>query len=229
MRLQKLLTDPIGVLQRRLRASRYRRSNGYDAEQYWHDRLAEYGMGLKGVGNYGLSEEENRQDYQQARETFLSVCREQKVDFANSRILEIGTGSGFYTRIVAENGGRDYTGADITDALFPALQKEFPAFRFLKRDAAAEELEGRYNLIIMIDVTQHITTDERFTFAMENVRTHLEPGGVFIVTSWLREGLRTSFYEVSRTMQAYEQAFPGGLISKPVPFRDKFLFTIRQQ
>ena len=228
-----LIRNPGGVLRRRIGllidSYRYRTANGYDAARYWHDRLGNYQFDLRGVGNEGLNHDENARDYIKAAEFFLTICCEQGVQLAKSSVLEIGCGAGFYAGIVATSGGTDYLGIDITDALFPKLQERFNGFRFHHLDISQEQLTGEFDVIVMIDVTQHITDHARFSFAMQNVRSHLKENGVFIVTSWLDEHARQSFYEVSRPLAAYRREFPGYQFSNPVPFRDKYIFTVRTQ
>jgi len=231
-RLLKLLRHPVSTLRRRLKLHlapyKYRAGNGYDARRYWADRLAEHGCKLSGVGIDGLDHEENLRMYTEARETFLSLCRAEGVDFKNVRVLDVGSGNGFYAQALADNGVTRYLGIDITDALFSRLQPRFPGFAFRKLDIASEEMEGTFELIIMIDVTQHIVEDMKFAFAMRNIRQCLSARGVFIVTSWLSEKKCSRFYEIARTMAKYRREFPGHLISKPAPFRGKYIFSIRQ-
>lgn len=144
-------------------------------------------------------------------------------------MLDIGSGTGFYAKTFLENGGKQYLGIDITDVLFNQLRQELPEFQFRKLDISIQKLNGnlQFDLIVMIDVTQHIKNDDKFFFAMQNIRSHLSEGGILIVTSWLSEKARHSFYEVSRSINAYEREFPGYVFSKPNPFRNKFIFSIR--
>lgn len=227
----RLMKDPVGVLKRRLDRSsqKYIKPDGYDAKEYWGDRLASYGFDLRGAGDASLSREENERMYAAARETFLSLCRRDSITLSTARVLEIGCGTGFYTGILRDSGVKDYCGVDITDALFPALKEEFPDFDFRQLDVTEHSLEGTYDLVAMIDVTQHITNPDKFSFAMQNIRNHLGEAGSFIVTSWLDESARESFYEVSRSIEAYRREFPGCSFSEPTPFRDKFIFSIRQR
>ncbi|MHC4494100.1 MAG: class I SAM-dependent methyltransferase, partial [Planctomycetota bacterium] len=113
-------------------------------------------------------------------------------------------------------------------ALFPELETRFPGFRFLKADVAREELEGAYDLVAMIDVTQHIVDESGFVYAMSNLRARLAPDGVAVLTAWLshRAGRRTQ-YEVERPRAAYEEALQGCALGVPRPFRDKFIFAVR--
>lgn len=232
-RLKTLLTDPMGVVRRRMdwlrQVLRYGRLRGYRNEEYWTDRLARHGMGLGGVGCDSLSQQDNSAMYEGARLQFLELCRREGVDFASARMLDIGCGTGFYADVFRRNGGRNYLGIDITDTLHAELQRRFEGFSFRKLDVTRRQLPGEFDLIVMIDVTQHITQDESFAFAMRNIHEHLAAGGVFVVTSWLNGAARRSFFERSRPLSAYQAAFPGLAFSEPLPFRDKFIFAIRKK
>jgi len=227
----RLIKDPIGTitreLRRRLRRYKYQSRYVEDAEPHWANRLGKYGFDLRGVGNEGLSHEENERVYLQARGVFETLCKNENVDFAKVRMLDVGCGTGFYAKVFAENGGTDYLGVDITDTLFDRLREEFPTFKFRKLDITKQQLDGLFGLIIMIDVTQHITDEEKFSFAMQNIKSHLNQNGIFIVTSWLRERTQFNYYEVSRPFEVYKKEFPDFIFSTPLPFRDKFIFAIK--
>lgn len=232
-RLIRFLRNPIRPMRRRaaywLQQRRYAKGEGYDESAYWKDRLSKYGFDKRGVGIDARSPEENERMYAEAREIFLALCERDRVSFAGASVIEIGCGAGYYTGIVQEQGCARYTGVDITAALFGELGQRFPGFEFVQADVTADPLPGRAGVIVMIDVTQHIVDEDKFRAAMRNVDEHLDPGGVFIVTSWLTpEREKDLFYHVRRPMQAYRDAFPGWVIGEPVPFRDKFLFTLRK-
>ena len=200
----------------------------YNAERYWRKRFIKHGFNLLSVGDDSVSESENERTYLNGKEAFLSFCQEEKINFENSYMLDIGCGVGFYTRIFLEKGGKKYLGVDITDTLFDGLKREFPGFQFRKLDISAQPLEDKFDLIIMLDVTQHIINNKKFSFAMQNVKSHLKDQGVFIVSSWLDDRARHSFCETSRSIGAYKKEFPGYRFSSPVPFRNKFIFSIRK-
>ena len=221
-----------GVLKRCVssssQAARYWAPGGYDVEKYWRHRLHKYGFNLSGVGNINLSHDENKQIYLKAKKVFLSLCYKEGIDFKNIYMLNVGCGTGFYAEIFRENGGKRYLGIDITDILFGKLKQIFPEFQFRKSDISTQELEAQFDLIIMIDVVQHITNDDKFSFAMQNIRSHLSANGIFIVTSWLNDKARHSFYEVSRSMDAFKKEFPSYAFSEPTPFKNKFIFSIKK-
>lgn len=209
-------------------AYKYGDSDDYKADKYWTDRLAKFKFDLRGVGDKGLSHKKNKQMYLEAKEIFLSLCREQNINFNNVRVLDVGCGTGFYARILLEKGIKQYLGVDITDTLFKKLNENFPNFKFSKLDITNQKLNDNFDLIIMIDVTQHITNSTKFSFAMKNIKSCLSENGIFIVTSWLDKNARKSFYEVSRSMEDYKKEMPDYIFSDPIPFRDKFIFSIRK-
>ena len=204
------------------------RAPGYAARRYWRDRHRAYGFDLRGVGNRSLDHEENAAEYREAGRVFLDLCREADIPFGDARVLDIGCGVGFYAGILREQGVTDYRGVDIVDELFGELRERYPGFRFDVHDITATPLDDTYDLVLMIDVTQHITVPEKFTAAMEHVRRALRPGGHFVVTSWLQDEETSSFYEVRRTMEPYRNAFAGAELVAPRPFRDKYLFAFRE-
>ena len=227
-KIKKLLKNPAKIIKAVLRHLRYQTPNGYNARGYWSDRHREHGFDLCGVGHHLLSSEENQKYYDIAKDTFLELCKKQNIGFENTKILDVGCGTGFYAQIFRDNGGEQYVGIDIADTLLDELTDMFPTFKFIQKDIGSEDLEGTFDLIIMIDVTQHITDSKKFSYAMQNVRAHLAENGIFIVTSWLNENVRKRYYEVSRPISAYEREFPDYTFSKPIPFRNKFIFSIKK-
>jgi len=224
------LKDIFGAISRRIsyiiHPKKYKTENGYDAGKYWDERLSKYGFDLRGVGNIGLSHEANMEAYEEAKTFFREYLKNEGVEIEGRSILDIGCGTGFYADVF-KNIARKYVGLDITDALFEKLHREYPNCDFVKKDVSSEEIEGDFDIIIMIDVTQHITNDDRFEFAMQNIKRHLNNGGIFIVTSWLRERAQKKFYERFRTIDYYKREFPDFDFGKPRPFRDKYVFTVK--
>ena len=211
-----------------LRSTLYLAPGGYRAERFWKRRHLRYKFDMRGVGNCGLTHAENVDDYRRATEVFLEHCQLHNVDFKRARMLDIGCGTGHYADVFRQAGGIRYVGIDITDALFADLRQRHPDFAFRKLDVTQDPVDGIYDLVIMIDVTQHITDEKRFAKTLQHVKACMAPQGLFIVTSWLDESARRSFYEVSRSMDAYRREFPEGQFSQPVRYRDKYLFAIQR-
>jgi 2-polyprenyl-3-methyl-5-hydroxy-6-metoxy-1,4-benzoquinol methylase len=206
---------------------KYGKRGGYDAHKYWHDRFSKYGHSLRGVGHEGLSEAENKKMYSEAAGIFTNVCRAERIDLQSVNALEIGSGSGFYAQLLHELGVKNYTGVDITDVLFPELRKKFPRFTFVRKDICSDRIEGRFDLLVMIDVIEHIMTEDDLSFCMKNVRTCLADNGIFIVAPIMTTSKKSLFYVRSWALGDVQELFPGYVFREPVPFRSGNILIIR--
>lgn len=226
--ISKLRQDPIGFFRRAfyktfVASLKYRTKDGYDAARYWSDRFARYGSSLKGVGDEGLSEQTNRAMYEKASAAFLDLCRQERIDIASARVLEIGCGNGFYADLLKEQGVSHYQGLDITDTLFPTLMARFPGFQFIRQDITTDVLEGAFDLILMIDVIEHIVTEEKLDFAMSNVQRCLAGDGKFMVAPIAAQRRHSLFYVRFWTVDDIKSRLSACLFNEPKPFRDDSL------
>src|SRR5207244_5818991 len=145
---------------------RYREGKGYDAQAYWSDRFRRHGTSLRGPGDEGLSEAENDREYQIASEKFREFCSRNAIGFADSSTLEIGVGTGYYTRQMVAMGAEKLTGIDITDVLFDDVRRELPSVELRQGDVTNDPIDGTFKTAVMIDVIEHIVTDEAFDGAL---------------------------------------------------------------
>ncbi len=207
---------------------KYRSKRGYDARRYWSDRFRRYGVSsFRGAGHEGLSEEENRQEYERAGAVFTGLLRREVADPGSARYLEIGPGQGFYTQLAADVGVKTYTGVDITDVLFPELTRRFPDFQFARRDVTSDPIEGEYDVVAMIDVSQHIVTEEQLDEALKNVARVLAPGGLFLIGPLVEEGGRHMFHVRWWSVDEIRRQFEG-FEGSTTPFRDGHLLSLRR-
>jgi SAM-dependent methyltransferase len=225
--IRRLIKDPAGTVKRGLYHAfigrfKYARRADYDAQQFWQDRFERCGFSFESVTDEVHSEADNREREKAAKEKFLEYCRIQSVDLSSSRALEIGCGTGFYTRTLDESGVKEYTGIDITDALFAGLRERHPRFKFVKQDVTTEKILGSYDLIVMIDVIQHIVSDSKLRFAMQNIKGCLAENGVLIIAP-LREITRTApflyflrLWSLDDVIQHFEDCEMG----QPISFRN---------
>lgn len=228
----KVKTAPLGFIKRGLYKTIvgpivYGQGDDYDAGKYWSERFSKYGQSLQGVGNEGISEKENERAYAEAAKIFLGVCRREHIDFQNARVLEIGCGSGFYTQILYDLGVKKYLGVDITDVLFPELQNKFPQFEFSRKDITSDKIEGDFDLIVMIDVIEHIVKCSKFTAAMNNVKSCLAPSGVFVVAPLVEVERKELFYVNFWGVDNLKPEFNGYDFGGLVPFRNGYILTVR--
>lgn len=208
---------------------RYKKGKGYDAALYWQDRFSKYKDSIKGPGDEGLTEKENLEMYNQAKKTFLKFCKAEKISFTKSKVLEIGPGTGFYTGILKNSGVKNYTGLDITDVAFSKLKKEYPYFRFIKRDITKFSPTEKYDVVVMIDVIEHIVEEEKLKKAMENISRSLGSKGVFILAPIMRNSKKKFFYVRYWTLEELEVILKNHKFSKPIRFRNGYLVSVRHR
>lgn len=227
--------DPLGVLRGRARLVylrlRYGRLEGDQAAAFWSDRHAKFGADdLRGVGRESWSHEANAADYADAVLRVQGHIDGLGLALGEARVLDLGCGVGTYAQMLRDAGVKNYVGVDIAATLLPELRRRFEGYRFEQHDLAQSAPQGPFDLIVMIDVTQHLVAEGAFAAAMSHVREALAPGGAFVVTSWLKGPERLSFFEAARPLAAYEEQFPSPEFSfgEREPFREKFLFAIRR-
>ncbi len=207
---------------------KYGRENGYDAARYWSDRFAKYGGALRGAGHEGLSEEENEEMYREAARTFTNLCAQEGVDLPNARVLDIGCGTGFYTELLHNLGVRRYVGMDVAEVLLPGLAGRFPEYEFRRGDITEDKVEGEFDLVLMIDVIEHIVEESKFSRAMENVKSCMSDRGAFIVSGMRDVSKKHLFYLRWWSVEDVKMRFPGFLFSAPAPFRDCYVLAIKK-
>ena len=231
--LYKLRHEPLSAIARGLNKQflaprRYTRGGGYDAARYWSDRFTRYRGSLKGAGDEGLSEKENRRRYEEAARVFVEFCRSEGVDLPAARVLEVGCGSGYYTELLANLGVSSYVGFDITDVLFPELRDRFPEFDFEQGDITADKVAGTFDLIVLIDVIEHIVEDEKLSSAMEHLKGALAPGGVLVLAPVTQRPTHHLFYVRLWSLEEVCERFPGYVVGEPEPFRAGGIVAIRK-
>jgi SAM-dependent methyltransferase len=231
--LQRLTADPLGFIRRAFfklvhGPLRYRTEDGYDAERYWRDRLKRYGPLLKGPGDEGLSESDNRRLYDEATATLLDACSREGVDFAQCRVLEVGCGNGIFTRLCRNQGVIHYTGMDVTDALFVEFRGRFPGYEFVKGDITRSVPSGKYDLVLVIDVLEHITTDLGLDLAMNSLRNCLNEDGTLVVALPISDRIaRTNlFYLRFWTQEELFRRLGDLSVTQQRPFRLGTLYTL---
>ena len=232
-KLSRLMNDPVGVVTRRINALwqlwRYVDGTDYRAVEYWSRSHGKYGFDLRGVGDYGLTPEENLRQLEEGGRLMIELCRRANFDLRRASVLDVGCGTGYYAGILRDAGVSRYTGVDIVDTLFSGLRAQCPDFTFRRLDVSSEPITGSYQLIIMMDVAQHIVEARRFRYAMENLKGHLAEDGMIIISTCIGPYRRNTFYCVDRPMSAFEVLFGGYRISDPLPFFTNKMFSIQQQ
>lgn len=175
----------------------------FDPRAYWEQRLGER-YSLDGVGWIGLGPGFNEWMYRIRRRVFLRVVRRAFALPSSLRVLDIGTGTGFYVDCWHEAGVPSVTGTDLTDTAVGRLRERYPADTFEQFDVGGDTLPfapGSFDAISAMDVLFHIVDDARFARALENVATLLAPGGLFLFSdNFVHGGALRGEHQVSRPL-----------------------------
>jgi SAM-dependent methyltransferase len=182
---------------------------GFDAAAYWENRLAgEFELG--DVGFLGLGEAWNQWAYAVRRRIFRRHVRRLRRDWSSARVLDVGSGTGFYVKNWLELGVRELTASDITNAVVNRLRGEYPGLDVHRVDIGDDvsALEaGSYDVISAFDILFHIVDDEAYFRAMANMASLLKPGGTLVFTDKPRpSGREADPHHVMRPLGEMEAA-----------------------
>jgi SAM-dependent methyltransferase len=207
---------------------RYRQGGGYDGARFWRDRFARLEGSLTAAGDEGLNAAENQAAYAEAGKQVAAAIARAGVALDRSRVLEVGPGTGYYADLVAAAGGRDYTALDITDVLFPALRARHPAARFEVQDITEQPIAGRYDLVLMIDVLEHIVEPAKCHRALDHLAAAVAPGGLLLLAfPPAAPGRIDLFYLRFWPRDEVLRHFAGWDRTTDEPFRDGVLVGLR--
>ncbi|TDQ52419.1 class I SAM-dependent methyltransferase [Actinorugispora endophytica] len=170
---------------------------------FWEGRLGT-DWTETGVGYRALGRPFNEWMYRVRREVFLREAGALDLDRARARVLDIGSGTGFYVRAWRDLGVGSITGCDLTEAAVERLRPRFPDVRFERLDIAdpGDALpEAAFDAASCMDVLFHITDDDRYTAALESVARAVRPGGYFVLSeNFLHRPAERGANQVNRTI-----------------------------
>ncbi|MBI4773496.1 MAG: class I SAM-dependent methyltransferase [Deltaproteobacteria bacterium] len=167
----------------------------FDPGKYWEQRLNRE-FSLYGVGFLGLGRNFNHWMYKVRKRGFLRFAGSLGIEFSRSRVLDVGSGTGFYVEQWAKLGVKELVGVDITQVAVENLSLRYPEYAFHRLDIGnrIHELEkASFDVVSAMDVLFHIVDDEKYANALRNIHGLLKPGGYFIWSENFMKGeaLRT--------------------------------------
>ncbi len=99
-------------------------------------------------------------------------------------ILEVGCGTGNYTKLLLEQG-YDITGIDISEKMLKIAKKKCRKGKFHAMDLRQMALNERFDACIgMFAVIGYLTESNEIETAFKKVFTHLKDGGLFVFDIW---------------------------------------------
>lgn len=159
----------------------------FDAKNYWEKRL-QGNYDLHGVGLIEWGEQFNLWLYRIRRRFFLKTIQQHGVE--QGKVLDIGSGTGFYLECWRDLGREDIHGMDLTDVAVQKLRKKFADMTIHCGDIGEHPIEAMdhtFDAISCMDVLFHIVDDEHYAKAFQNIASMLKDEGLFIFSdSWLK-------------------------------------------
>ena len=132
------------------------------------------------------------------------------------------------TGLIVELGARELTCIDVTSVLVEELRAKFPSVEFREGDVTTAAIEGTFDVAVMIDVIEHIVTDEAFRAGLRNIAGSLSDDASFVLGPVaLRRG-RHLYYVHFWTKDDVRTALPDWNVVAEVEFRSGKLLLLQR-
>lgn len=155
-------------------------SDEYRPQEYWNERLTR-DFSLRGTGHIAYSDAYNRWLY---RAKATALRRALAGLQPPLRALDVGSGVGWVVDRL-RRWGADVDGCDIADVAVQRLRERFPGSTFFSASLGDSPLpvdDATYGLVTLLDVSYHITDDDRWRAAVSDLARVLAPGGRLLAT-----------------------------------------------
>lgn len=162
--------------------------NIYDPQKYWEKRLKSR-FDLTGVGNIVFDSKYNEYLYKLQLDVLVKALRKYNISLREKKILDIGCGTGFFSRFYLNNLAT-VTGIDITTTSIETLKKSFPDGRFITLDISTEfavnqePFAGEFDIVNVLNVIFHIVDETKFEKALKNIAACLKEGGYLFISDY---------------------------------------------
>lgn len=179
----------------------------YQPKDYWEKRLTDK-FSLVGTGHSGFSENYNRYMYRLKKRVLDNAISYYAIEIQDSEVMDIGSGTGFFVDYYLQKKAHAIVGIDITDISINSLIERFPSHRFYKVDIGKEGLpvEERFDIINAFDILYHITSDDEFDNAIENINKCCKQGTWVFITDSLIPEIGTATHVKYRRLEDYKKA-----------------------
>ena len=152
---------------------------------YWRRRHSRFDGSLRAVGNIGLTDAENQEDYAIRWEHTARVIADVVPDPRGRHLLDAGCGSGVFSRRYADAGFR-VVGVDVAPAAIAAAARTCEG-EFHEGDLAQIDLGRRFAVVACHNVLMCVVGDDEVRRTLRNLGGMIEPGGHLLV----QEGVRS--------------------------------------
>lgn len=177
----------------------------YNPKEYWEKQLGTH-FALRGVGCVSCNETYNKYLYFLKVSSLDKILNKYSIPIKEKSILDIGSGIGFFVDYYNKKGAKKITGMDITEISISMLKEKYPAYNFQVADISDPNLhfKEKFDIVNAFDVIYHITDDDRFEIAINNISSLCIGGGYVLITDVFRE--REAYVHVhNRSLQKYKK------------------------
>lgn len=176
----------------------------YKPKEYWEDRLRK-NFSLLGTGHSGFSWRYNCSMYKLKAKKLKLALYSHAINVKGARVLDIGSGTGFFVEYYLNNGARSVVGVDITEVSVELLSKKFPGQHFYRLDITKGQylITDKFDIINVFDVLYHIVDDGEFKSAIKNIAILARPGAWMFITDSLRPELCRVQHVRYRSLEYY--------------------------
>lgn len=146
---------------------------------YWEQRAVKFarqGDGLAAVCSYGMPRFYNR---------MIEMCQRRALRpwlkaVTDQDVLEVGCGVGRWTQILAENGNR-VAAIDLSPTMIDETRTRLHQAGLNAdlrvADVASFDAGRQFDCVVSVTVIQHVTDDDEFRQAFDQLSRQLKPGG----------------------------------------------------
>jgi SAM-dependent methyltransferase len=180
--------------------------SSFDPTAFWEERLAPFDVSA--VGYLGLGRRYNEWLYRVRSVVFRRLVRRLEVDFGTTRVLDVGSGTGFYVSEWRRAGVWRLVGSDLTRVATERLAAVYPTVDFVRFDVSEEPPfpPGSFDVISSFDVLYHVLDDRRYEAALANLAALVRPGGYLLFSeNFLHGPARRDRHQVSRSLVQIER------------------------
>jgi SAM-dependent methyltransferase len=172
-----------------------------NAKDYW-ESLHRERYGLTSVGYIGVGRPFNAWMYRVRRRVFRDTVRP-FITEQDPEILDIGSGTGFYLDRWRELGFRRISGADVSEMAVKRLRERYPSLEIAQLDIGGAFVgpSRQFDVVSIIDVLFHITSDRSYERALVNLAELVRPGGILVLSeNFLHQAGPKEAQQVNRSL-----------------------------